>query len=104
MVRWQLLTGLFVLAVGLLLTGVTVSYSAQEDSMSSTKAVIETSMGNIEIKFLPDAPPDYVNNFIERIRNGVYNGSILYSAEKGNYISGANESKETSSSNKPGYC
>ena len=33
--------------------------------MSETKAVIETKLGNIELKFFPEAAPNHVNNFIE---------------------------------------
>jgi peptidyl-prolyl cis-trans isomerase B (cyclophilin B) len=31
--------------------------------MAETKAIIETKLGNIELKFFPDVAPIHVNNF-----------------------------------------
>lgn len=56
--------------------------------MSETKAVIETRLGNIELKFFPDVAPNHVNNFIELAKKGVYDGTIFHRVIPGFMIQG----------------
>ncbi len=56
--------------------------------MSETKAVIETKLGNIELKFFPEAAPNHVNNFIELAKKGFYDGTIFHRVIPGFMIQG----------------
>jgi len=56
--------------------------------MSETKAVIETKLGNIELKFFPDVAPNHVNNFIELARKGFYDGTTFHRVIPGFMIQG----------------
>jgi len=55
------------------------SYPPEEiKKMSDTKAIIETKLGNIELKFFPEGAPNHVNNFIELAKKGFYDGTIFH--------------------------
>jgi peptidyl-prolyl cis-trans isomerase B (cyclophilin B) len=56
--------------------------------MSESKAVIETKLGNIELKFFPDVAPNHVNNFIELAKKGFYDGTIFHRVIPGFMIQG----------------
>lgn len=56
--------------------------------MAKTRAVIETGMGKIELKFFPDAAPNHVNNFIELAKKGFYDGTIFHRVIPGFMIQG----------------
>jgi peptidyl-prolyl cis-trans isomerase B (cyclophilin B) len=56
--------------------------------MAETKAVIETKLGNIELKFFPDVAPNHVNNFIELARKGFYDGTTFHRIIPGFMIQG----------------
>jgi len=56
--------------------------------MSETRAVIETKVGNIELKFFPDVAPNHVNNFIELAKKGFYDGTIFHRVIPGFMIQG----------------
>lgn len=56
--------------------------------MSETKAVIETRLGNIELKFFPDVAPGHVNNFIELAKKGFYDGTTFHRVIPGFMIQG----------------
>lgn len=56
--------------------------------MSETKAVIETRLGNIELKFFPELAPNHVNNFIELGKKGFYDGTIFHRVIPGFMIQG----------------
>ncbi len=56
--------------------------------MSETKAVIETKLGNIELKFFPEVAPNHVNNFIELAKKGLYDGTIFHRVIPGFMIQG----------------
>lgn len=63
--------------------------------MAETRAVIETGMGNIELKFFPDVAPNHVNNFIELAKNGFYDGTTFHRVIPGFMIQGGDpNSKE----------
>lgn len=46
--------------------------------MSDTRAVIETKLGNITLKFFPEVAPNHVNNFIELAKKGFYDGTTFH--------------------------
>jgi len=46
--------------------------------MSETAAIIETKLGNIELRFFPEVAPNHVNNFIELSKKGFYDGTLLH--------------------------
>lgn len=56
--------------------------------MSETIAVIETRLGNIELKFMPDAAPNHVNNFIELAKKGFYDGTTFHRVLPGFMVQG----------------
>lgn len=56
--------------------------------MGSTRAVIETKLGNIELKFFPEKAPNHVNNFIELAKSGYYDGTTFHRVISGFMIQG----------------
>jgi peptidyl-prolyl cis-trans isomerase B (cyclophilin B) len=56
--------------------------------MADTKAVIETKLGNIELKFFPDVAPNHVDNFIQLAKNGFYDETIFHRVIPGFMIQG----------------
>ncbi len=40
--------------------------------MQEGKAIIETGLGNIELKFYPDVAPKHVSNFVELSQKGLF--------------------------------
>ena len=58
------------------------------EKMSHSKAVIETTLGNIELKFFPEVAPNHVNNFIELAKKGFYDGTIFHRVIPGFMIQG----------------
>lgn len=76
--------------------------------MSDTKAVIETKLGNIELKFFPDVAPNHVNNFIELAKKGFYDGTTFHRVIPGFMIQGGdpnskNPNKASHGTGGPGY-
>jgi peptidyl-prolyl cis-trans isomerase B (cyclophilin B) len=57
-------------------------------NMSETRAVIETSLGNIELAFFPDVAPNHVKNFIELAQKGFYDGTAFHRVIPGFMIQG----------------
>lgn len=58
------------------------------DQLSATRAVIETSMGNITFEFFPDRAPGHVRQFLRLAESGVYNGTSFHRIVKGFVIQG----------------
>ena len=58
------------------------------EKLKNTKAVIETKLGNIEIKFFPDVAPNHVKNFVKLAKDGFYNGTIFHRVIPGFMIQG----------------
>jgi peptidyl-prolyl cis-trans isomerase B (cyclophilin B) len=48
------------------------------DQMKSMQALIETSLGNLKLEFIPDAAPNAARLFIRHAREGVYDGTAFY--------------------------
>jgi len=71
------------LVVAWLLTGFAVA-----TAHSGEVAVIETSMGVIEITFMPDKAPGHVKNFQTLARDGFYNGTTFHRVIPGFMIQG----------------
>ena len=76
--------------------------------MSETKAVIETRLGNVELKFFPDVAPNHVNNFIELAKKGFYDGTTFHRVIPGFMIQGGDpnsksQDKSSHGMGGPGY-
>jgi peptidyl-prolyl cis-trans isomerase B (cyclophilin B) len=54
----------------------------------TSSAVIETSLGEIEIELLPDKAPGHVKNFLDLARKGFYDGSTFHRVIPGFMIQG----------------
>jgi len=106
-----------VLAAFLLFTFAVTSHAVTKDKkftkeeikkMSETKAVIETRLGNIELKFFPDVAPGHVNNFIELAKKGFYDGTTFHRVIPGFMIQGGDPNskdhdKAKHGTGSPGY-
>jgi peptidyl-prolyl cis-trans isomerase B (cyclophilin B) len=76
--------------------------------MSETTAVIETKLGNIALKFFPEAAPGHVSNFIELAKKGFYDGTIFHRVIPGFMIQGGDPNTKNPDRSKhgmggPGY-
>jgi peptidyl-prolyl cis-trans isomerase B (cyclophilin B) len=83
----------FFLAIGL--AGMSSAEVRQEKfsekeiaNMSETQAVIETSLGNIELAFFPEVAPNHVKNFIELAKKGFYDGTSFHRVIPGFMVQG----------------
>jgi len=76
--------------------------------MAETKAIIETKLGNIELKFFPDVAPIHVNNFIELAKKGFYDTTTFHRVIPGFMIQGGDPNTKSPDRSKhgmgdPGY-
>ncbi len=76
--------------------------------MTETRAVIETRLGNIELKFYPDVAPNHVNNFVELAKKGFYDGTVFHRVIPGFMIQGGDPNTKNPDKSKhglggPGY-
>ncbi len=76
--------------------------------MAATKAVIETKLGNIELRFFPEVAPNHVNNFIELAKKGFYDGTTFHRVIPGFMIQGGDPNSKDPDKSKhgmggPGY-
>jgi peptidyl-prolyl cis-trans isomerase B (cyclophilin B) len=76
--------------------------------MAETKAVIETTFGNIELRFFPDVAPNHVNNFIELAKKGFYDGTTFHRVIPGFMIQGGDPNSKDADKSRhgmggPGY-
>lgn len=72
------------------------------------RAIIETKLGNIEIRFFPDVAPNHVKNFIDLAKKGFYDGTTFHRIIPGFMIQGGDpNTRETDRTNHgkggPGY-
>jgi peptidyl-prolyl cis-trans isomerase B (cyclophilin B) len=51
--------------------------------LSSYRAVLETSLGEIALEFLPDKAPNHVRNFLRLAQSGVYDGMAFHRVARG---------------------
>ncbi len=71
-------------------------------------AVIETTLGNIELEFLVDKAPGHVKNFKELVKKGFYDGTIFHRVIPGFMIQGGDPNSKSDDRSKhgtgdPGY-
>jgi peptidyl-prolyl cis-trans isomerase B (cyclophilin B) len=71
-------------------------------------AVIETNLGTITLKFLPDKAPGHVKNFITLAKKGFYNGTKFHRVIPGFMIQGGDPNSKkgpraTMGTGGPGY-
>jgi peptidyl-prolyl cis-trans isomerase B (cyclophilin B) len=76
--------------------------------MSGTKAIIETKLGNITLKFFPDVAPGHVKNFIDLAKKGFYDGTTFHRVIPGFMIQGGDPNSKDANKSKhgqggPGY-
>ena len=78
------------------------------EAMSLTRAVIQTPVGEITLKFFPDIAPQHVDSFFSLARDGFYDGTTFHRVIPGFMIQGGDpNSKSTDRSTHgtggPGY-
>jgi len=84
-------------------------FKAEEiQRMAETQAIIETKLGNLELRFFPEVAPNHVNNFIELAKKGFYNGTIFHRVIPGFMIQGGDPNSKDPDRSKhgmggPGY-
>jgi peptidyl-prolyl cis-trans isomerase B (cyclophilin B) len=105
----------WVLALALLFTSlglaemVNKKFTPEEiKKMTETSAVIETKLGNIELRFFPDVAPNHVQNFIDLAKKGFYDGTTFHRVIPGFMIQGGDPNTKNSDRSKhgmggPGY-
>lgn len=77
------------------LSTITSVYANETDELSAD-VIIETSLGNIELKLFPELAPGHVENFIKLAKSGFYDGTIFHRIIPGFMIQGGDpNSKET---------
>ena len=62
--------------------------SATVDELSKRRAVIETSLGKIEVEFFADRAPTHVRSFLRMASSGVYDGTAMHRVARGFVIQG----------------
>jgi peptidyl-prolyl cis-trans isomerase B (cyclophilin B) len=104
-----------VLFTMLFFVGWTYAQSAQKKftaeeikKMSETTAMIETTLGTIELKFFPDVAPNHVKNFVDLAKKGFYDGTTFHRVIPGFMIQGGdpnskNPDKSRHGTGGPGY-
>lgn len=65
-------------------------------------AVIETNLGNIELRFFPDIAPKHVENFLTLAKSGFYDGTIFHRVIPGFMIQGGDPNTKGSDKSKYG--
>jgi peptidyl-prolyl cis-trans isomerase B (cyclophilin B) len=70
--------------------------------MAETTAVIETKLGNIELKFFPDVAPNHVTNFLDLAKKGFYDGTIFHRVIPGFMIQGGDPNTTSTDRSKHG--
>jgi len=71
-------------AISLLL----INLGNQTFAESEKLAILDTNMGKITIEFFPNDAPNHVNNFIELIESGFYDGTLFHRIIPGFMIQG----------------
>ena len=63
--------------------------------MAETTAIIETRLGNMELKFFPEVAPNHVKNFIDLAKKGFYDGTIFHRVIPGFMIQGGDPNSKS---------
>ena len=79
-----------------------------EAGAGEEKAVIETTLGPIELEFMEDVAPGHVNNFKKLAKEGFYNGTIFHRVIPGFMIQGGDPNSKSDDRSRhgtggPGY-
>ena len=76
--------------------------------MAETQAIIETTFGEITLKFFPDVAPGHVKNFLDLAKKGFYDGTTFHRVIPGFMIQGGDPNSKDANKSKhgtggPGY-
>lgn len=98
---WRILAGgligLMLLVSGIgLLPAADSTPNSKMDAPKSSRAIIKTKFGDIEIKFYPDVAPKHVENFVKLAKAGFYNGTIFHRVIPGFMIQGGDPNTKDS--------
>jgi peptidyl-prolyl cis-trans isomerase B (cyclophilin B) len=106
--RWGLALAALVLASQVQAQPKTQFTQEEIRKMSQTKAVIETRLGKIELRFFPEAAPGHVKNFIDLAQKGFFDGTTFHRVIPGFMIQGGDPNSKSPDRSKhgmggPGY-
>jgi len=62
--------------------------TADPAQLAGVTAVIETSVGSMELEFLPEKAPGHVDNFLDLAQKGFYDGTVFHRTIPGFMIQG----------------
>jgi peptidyl-prolyl cis-trans isomerase B (cyclophilin B) len=85
------------------------NFSGEEiRKMSKTMAVLETTLGKIEMRFMPEVAPNHVDNFVKLAKEGFYDGTVFHRVIPGFMIQGGDPNSKSPNRAKhglggPGY-
>src|SRR6266849_2493165 len=79
---WMVIVGVMLLA------GKNAHLQAQTAGGKEPRAVIETKLGSMEIRFFPDKAPKHVENFIKLAKSGFYDKTLFHRVIPGFLIQG----------------
>ena len=71
--------------------------------MSETSSVIETKFGNIDLRLFPDVAPNHVQNFIDLVKKGFYDGTTFHRVIPGFMIQGGDPNTKNPDRSKHGF-
>lgn len=99
--RASKLTVLFILAAAISLTF--MAGGASLAARSNPVVKLQTSMGDIEIELYPDKAPQTVENFLNYVNKGFYNGTVFHRVINGFMIQGGglNDKMQLKATDKP---
>jgi peptidyl-prolyl cis-trans isomerase B (cyclophilin B) len=81
----------------------TITVTKEEiKKMTGTKAIIETKLGNITLKFFPEVAPGHVKNFIDLAKKGFYDGTTFHRVIPGFMIQGGDPNSKDPNKSKHG--
>jgi peptidyl-prolyl cis-trans isomerase B (cyclophilin B) len=75
----------------------------EKQNMTETSAVIETKLGNIELRFFPEVAPNHVKNFVELAKKGFYDGTTFHRVIPGFMVQGGDPNSKNPDRSKHGY-
>ena len=89
-------------------TGLMVVLITGTSALAGEIAVIETTLGNIELEFLEDVAPGHTKNFKDLANKGFYDGTIFHRVIPGFMIQGGDpnsksEDRSSHGTGGPGY-
>ena len=88
MVKKTLIMPLFIMLFILAGTNLTTAQQGDAVEKEFSRVVLETTQGNIEIKFFPQQAPKAVENFMRLVKRGYYDGTLFHRVIKGFMIQG----------------